>query len=138
IDKDTLQSQITFPAIGGTAYRIAVDGFAGDSGNIKLNLTLTNIAPRLQAQVLSNNGFGFQFSGVPGRTNYAIEVSTNLVNWTTLTNIQSTNLVIQFNVPVDTNFKQRFFRAVAVDALTGIRIGTITRLGNGAASFSFD
>ncbi len=35
---DGLDSQVVFNAIAGTTYRIAVDGFASDTGNITLNL----------------------------------------------------------------------------------------------------
>lgn len=33
-------STVQFPAVGGTVYHIAVDGFDGDQGNITLNFTL--------------------------------------------------------------------------------------------------
>src|SRR5438094_461240 len=32
-----LQSRVTFTAVGGTLYRIAVDGYGGASGNVSLN-----------------------------------------------------------------------------------------------------
>ncbi|NEQ77198.1 MAG: S8 family serine peptidase [Okeania sp. SIO2C9] len=37
---DGLQSQVTFEVVGGTNYKIAVDGFSGDQGNIVLDLDL--------------------------------------------------------------------------------------------------
>ena len=45
-----------------------------------------------------------------GRTNYVVETSANLSEWTVLTNIQSTNLVIPVTVPIPPNPKQHFFR----------------------------
>jgi Ca2+-binding RTX toxin-like protein len=39
-DTDSLQSRVTFAATAGTTYRIAVAGFNGHSGRIRLNWTL--------------------------------------------------------------------------------------------------
>src|SRR5206468_4372667 len=36
-----LQSTVTFNAVGGTTYRIAVDGYNGASGNVTLNISQT-------------------------------------------------------------------------------------------------
>src|SRR5439155_15585934 len=40
-DSGGLQSSVTFNAIAGTTYRIAVDGYNGISGNITLNISQT-------------------------------------------------------------------------------------------------
>lgn len=37
-----LTSRVTFSAVGGTVYYIAVDGYGGSTGNIKLNWNLTS------------------------------------------------------------------------------------------------
>ena len=42
---DTLQSGVTFEAVAGVTYRIAVDGFEGGSGLIALTLTQAAVAP---------------------------------------------------------------------------------------------
>jgi subtilisin family serine protease len=39
-DGDSGASVVTFEAVAGTVYKIAVDGFAGQTGNIELNLNL--------------------------------------------------------------------------------------------------
>lgn len=36
-----ISSSVTFNAVAGTTYRIVVDGYAADSGNVKLNWTLS-------------------------------------------------------------------------------------------------
>ncbi|HUT37086.1 MAG TPA: choice-of-anchor D domain-containing protein, partial [Planctomycetota bacterium] len=46
-DTGGLQSQVTFTAVAGTTYRIAVDGYGGDSGGIVLNWTLTAPTTRI-------------------------------------------------------------------------------------------
>jgi len=48
-----------------------------------------------------------------GRTNYTTEASTNLVDWTVLTNVQSTSSVIRVIVPIGSESKGRFFRLQA-------------------------
>ena len=35
----TTQSQVSFAAVAGTTYRIAVDGFAGATGSVAVRLT---------------------------------------------------------------------------------------------------
>ena len=46
-------SRVTFNAVAGTTYRILVDGYNGDSGNISLNLTqsATAFAARQHAAI---------------------------------------------------------------------------------------
>ena len=41
-----------------------------------------------------------------------IDVSTDLVTWTTLTNLSDTNGALQFIDEAATNFPNRFYRAV--------------------------
>ncbi len=45
-----LQSLVTFSAVSGTTYRIAVDGFAGAGGNVILNWNLVSVPTPPQAQ----------------------------------------------------------------------------------------
>jgi lysophospholipase L1-like esterase len=53
------------------------------------------------------------FDTVPNRT-YRIDVSTDLLSWTTLTSMSSPDGKLQFIDPDATNFSQRFYRAVWV------------------------
>jgi hypothetical protein len=43
-------SKLTFPAVAGTIYRIAVDGWNGASGNFLLHLTVVAAPPQITAQ----------------------------------------------------------------------------------------
>ncbi len=60
----TPQSRVVFSATAGTAYRIAVDGYAGASGSVVLNWTQSLGPP-------ANDSFGnaFTLSGSSGTTN---------------------------------------------------------------------
>ena len=40
-DGGVLTSKLTFTAIAGTTYHILIDGYRGDSGDIKLKITQT-------------------------------------------------------------------------------------------------
>jgi hypothetical protein len=57
------------------------------------------------------NGFNLTLNGPLG-SNLVIQSSTNLFNWTPLTNFVITNPPIHFSDPAATNFNHRFYRAV--------------------------
>jgi uncharacterized repeat protein (TIGR03803 family) len=59
----------------------------------------------------SRGAFQFTMSGSTGLT-YAVQASTNLVDWITLTNFVSTDSLMSFCDAAATNFSQRFYRAV--------------------------
>jgi hypothetical protein len=59
----------------------------------------------------STNGFGLMLQG-PISSNYVIEASTDLFNWTPAIYFSSTNSPFYFSDPSATNFSQRFYRAV--------------------------
>jgi hypothetical protein len=64
------------------------------------------------AQPMTSDGLHLSLEvslGISGR----IEVSTNLEDWTTLTNFASTNATMQFRDSTVTNYHWRFYRAVA-------------------------
>ena len=59
----------------------------------------------------TNLQFQMNFLGVPG-SNYVLQASTNLLNWTPVsTNTAATNAFILFD-PAATNFPQRFYRVL--------------------------
>jgi hypothetical protein len=87
-----------------------------------------NFSTTNSVSVVSSNSFTLQmaFTPVPslkpdGLTfslqlstglNGHIQVSTDLINWTTLTNFVGTNSTITFGDPAATNSNRRFYRAV--------------------------
>lgn len=58
----------------------------------------------------SNGNFQFNFNGQLGRS-YSIDASTNLLNWSLLTNVYYTNSALLFIDTANTNFPKRFYRA---------------------------
>ena len=75
------------------------------SNTFNLLLNFTN------AQPLTTNGLTFSLQISTGLNGH-IQVSTNLANWTTLTNFVGTNSTVIFRDPAATNALQRFYRAV--------------------------
>jgi hypothetical protein len=64
------------------------------------------------ARPLTNNGLGLSLNVSTGLA-CRIEVSTNLVNWTTMTNFFTTNTTMQFRDSAATNYDRRFYRGTA-------------------------
>ncbi len=107
----------TLPLISGIntikAYALDLDGnhslmktlniISSNTFNLQLNFT--------NAQPLNTNGVTFTLQLSKGLNGH-IQVSTNLINWTALTNFVGTNTDITFRDPAATNFSKRFYRAV--------------------------
>ena len=62
-------------------------------------------------QALLANGLNVVLHLSPG-LNGEIQISSNLVNWTTLTNFTGTNDTLTVRDPQATNFNSRFYRAI--------------------------
>ncbi len=80
---DTNRSNISFNALSGTTYNIAVDGYNGASGRINLSLAAASTGAPLQVVELSRAANGtvqFKIKGEPYQT-YVIEYSSDLVTW---------------------------------------------------------
>lgn len=71
----------------------------------KFQFGLTSANPK------SNNGMNFSLQAPP-ELNGIIQVSTDLVNWQTLTNFVGSSSIINFCDTTCTNYHQRFYRAV--------------------------
>jgi hypothetical protein len=101
---------LRFPAIEGTSYVIAVDGFFGMAGDIVLNVA--TLASTLSAVIDANGLPSFTLTGSAGM-DYVIQTSTNLVNWRSVsTNRVAPNGLIQLPERLSTNGPARFFRAI--------------------------
>jgi hypothetical protein len=81
-------------------YRIA-------QGTLPVTLKLNLQVPALTKA----DGFGLNLEGPLG-FHYTIQVSTNLVNWQSLTNFVGTISPLNFSDPVATDYNRRFYRAV--------------------------
>ncbi len=81
-------------------YRLAPPGTAPD---LRLGLG--------SAQPLSSSGLDLVLYGQAG-SSYRIDASSNLLDWTAVTNFVSTNTAMYFRDASATNYSRRFYRAV--------------------------
>lgn len=106
---------ITLPLAAGkntiNAYAVSLGGCASPMKSVsvqslnafKLELGLASVKPTM------NDGLNLSLQISP-ELNGTIEVSTDLVNWQTLTNFVGTNSTINFHDPAATNYSTRFYR----------------------------
>ena len=91
-------------------YTLIISNFAGAVTNsASLGLQLPLLTPTA-SQFNGSHQFQFRLTGING-SNYAVDVSTNLTNWSNLTNIISLGGNIDILDVVSTNFSRRFYRA---------------------------
>lgn len=105
---------IMLPLVSGTntvkAYAMDLGGNFSTTNSVSFVSSNTfQLELNLVTQPLQSNALRLQIS--PGITG-TIQVSTDLVNWQTLTNFVGTNPIINFHDAAATNFDQRFYRAV--------------------------
>jgi hypothetical protein len=106
-----LTSTLSFDAVAGQRYEIAVDGFDTAWGPILLRIT-PSAPPRVDAPTLLPDGtFRFRVTGLPGRM-YEADASVGLSGWTPLDTQLNTNGNIFFADSFATNFNKRFYRAI--------------------------
>ena len=91
------------------SYSVVVSNIAGTLASEDAVLTLTQpTPPRIdQITLLPGGQFQLQVSGSPGH--YAVEGTTNLVDWAELTNLTTTGPTFDYLDP-ETNLLQRFYR----------------------------
>lgn len=91
------------------SYYLVSSNFAGTATSESATLTVT-VRPLLRDLMFGvPDGFRFGFEGNPNRT-YAIEITTNLLDWVTLTNVLYTNGVMPFTDSTAAEATNRFYR----------------------------
>jgi hypothetical protein len=93
-------------------YSVLVTNVAGSLASTNAVLSLIPPQPsQFQLVTLLPDGtLKLVFTGEPGAA-YTIEVSTNLADWSVLTNLVNTNGTIEINAGQTAAAPQRFFRA---------------------------
>ena len=103
------QSRLGFMATTGTTYRIVVDGQSGNEGDISLTIT-----PLLEPVMsvfdrAGTNNFTVSFATSTNEA-YGLWESTNLVDWTVFTNINSTSTLSTIDVPIQQDKDKSHYR----------------------------
>ena len=93
-------------------YSVIATNIAGSvtSSNALLSIIPTQPAEFQLIGLQPDGSLQLVGNGQAGAT-YVIETSTNLVNWTVLTDLEATNGVLEWNFVPSANDAQRFFRA---------------------------
>ncbi|EEF59622.1 hypothetical protein Cflav_PD2611 [Pedosphaera parvula Ellin514] len=73
-------------------------------------LTVTQL--KIADLLLANRMMNLTANGAPG-TNHVVQTSTNLMNWTPLATLNSSDGALQFNEAVYTNNPLHFYRVTA-------------------------
>jgi hypothetical protein len=103
-------SALTWNALAGVSYQIAIDGFKGATGMVALLLSAPQPTEFLSLQRLTNQVVRVVLSSPLGQTN-VIDASPDLINWTPLsTNVQSTPVIV-FDDANAFAQDRRFYRA---------------------------
>jgi len=108
-------SRVTFNAIAQTVYQIAVDGFDGEPGDIKLQVTMGDVLFLGVPQPLKSGEYRLLLSGPVGKV-YRLDGSTNLTSWEALGTLTNLTGTVEFIDPPRTNSAHRFYRAAGADA----------------------
>ena len=106
-------SKVVFAAVMGTTYSIAVDGFDGASGTIRI--AIGDYAPaRLEKpERLPDGTFRMLLSGSPGSV-HAIDGSTDLGTWVRLGSVTNATGTVTFPDPDAASRDRRFYRATLI------------------------
>jgi hypothetical protein len=98
-----------FQSVNEGAYRVIATNALGSVASSNAFMYL-NAPARLSSFNLGPNGFQIQVFGVAG-SNYVVQVSSNLVNWTSLVTNSDPSGVVIFTDAASTNSLRRFYRA---------------------------
>jgi large repetitive protein len=104
-------SEVQFVAEAGTWYHVAVAGWTGAEGELVLSHSMPGlIALDIPVQT-SNQAVRLTLLSNPGTT-CRIEVSADLIHWTTLTNVVNPTGYMEVDDPDAADHPIRFYRAV--------------------------
>lgn len=90
--------------------RVYVIEYSGSQGIWEITFPLS--PPRIslsQAAWMPSSGLSFSFATLVGQ-NYQVQVSANLLDWSSVGTVLATNSIVQFADRAATNLSQRFYR----------------------------
>jgi hypothetical protein len=103
---------VSFAALGGTTYQVAVDGFNGASGTVVVNFSMPGTAIVLSNPVHAGDGFfHFTISSATGGV-LRVEATTNFVSWSAIATVTNVSGLFDYLDTNSTSFDRRFYRAL--------------------------
>jgi hypothetical protein len=130
----TNEADVSFTAIAGTVYQIAVDGYNGATGTVALSLSMPGVVFASNSARQPNGMFSFIINSLAGQV-LRVDATTNLNAWVslaTITNVTGTYIFTDTQSPA---FLSRFYRVV-IPAAVPITIGGAGILPNGQFQFT--
>jgi hypothetical protein len=100
-------SLVSFQAVKGTEYQIAVDGYFAQPGDIELHITMVSLS---LPKPLATGGYSLTLSGIPGQR-YTLLGSTNLLKWEAITTRSNVTGTVEFPDAEAAKLPRRFYRA---------------------------
>jgi len=123
---------------GADSFSFAVSNCVATSQAATVSIVVGAVADvnsvRLSTAKSTNGQVSLILRGEPYER-YALQASTDLIHWVTITNLIPTNTFLQFVDPDAANFSQRFYRSALM--LTPTQIYNAGRLPSGLFQFNF-
>jgi hypothetical protein len=107
---DQAASAVQFQATANAVYQIAVDGFNAATGEVRLRVLMADVAWFDSPQLLPDNTLKLRFGAAPGQQ-VILEASPDLLNWSQLEIITSTDGTAAYIDLAGARAPQRFYRA---------------------------
>jgi len=132
----TTSNAITFNAVGGTTYQIAIDGFNGALGMVNLTVAQSGALVLSNPVRLGDGLFHFTINSSAGAV-LTIQASTNLVNWTQIAVVTNSTGTMDFADPASASIPMRYYRVgPAGPAPAGMTIAGPARQPDGNLRFT--
>ena len=109
-------AKLTLAGVTGTNagdYSVVITNMAGNATSALATLTVVR-SPQFVAATLGSNHVPLFLVRAVSNVTYRLDASTNLVDWTTLTNVPNPTGTFQCRDPQAADFPRRFYRAVWV------------------------
>jgi hypothetical protein len=107
-------NQITWYALAGTTYKIALAGPSGWATDFSLALSGPPPLPRVVASRLSNGSYQLLVTGVVGQS-FIVQASSDSVKWVTIRTDTLLGTSLGFIDTTAAGFRQRFYRIQPLD-----------------------
>jgi hypothetical protein len=107
-------SLVSFVAVAGKTYQIAVDGYLGAEGKVAITVNRPTLARLTVLGLNTSSGLSLSLTGQPGVV-YWLQSSTNLRDWTNEVQITALTVPVVVTDPSVTSHSFKYYRAVVAE-----------------------